>query len=581
MYDWLAPYREKDALRVLEELSIQHAQLGGPTGLRIIELIKQRDYEGIVRFDLDMNEVGWDIFHLIHCRQALAFWQKYRELDIPTIDKEAAAVSKYWAAEESCKLTNECFRLERLGLFQFLPHIESALRGARARIRRVLGNAPSISELQLEFGPGATTSIKRRDAVPQEKLADPPSCSYDLYASGFLPTLLREMPHYTSEHAVDHFLQEVSPGELVRGFARRAGPNELWAWEVETVPVKLEPAKLGFVPKNALTHRSIDVQPTLNTLLQKGIGTHMRKLLLARAGVDIRDQTRNQRVARYGSITNETATLDLSSASDLIARGLVKYLLPDDWFRLLAGAACSQTTWKGTTHVLQKFCSMGNGFTFPLETLIFWALSSAVLGSRDFWLSVYGDDIIVPTDYSARVIVALEGAGFEINKKKSFVDGPFRESCGAEYYSGISTRPYFQKKVVSCETLFTLHNFYFRENNPEMCKAVLNHIPEYFHWIVGPDGYGDGHLLSDRWTKKRNRNMRRSGYGGSCFTTFTRAQAFRLSRFPGDYVTPLYCHYIRDSTEEDSLPTRFSKDGRPMWPNGTESYKSVEIYTFV
>lgn len=583
MYDWISAYSDPDAITVLEDLSIQHALRGGPVGAEIAALIKAHDYAALIRFELNPNAPDWGIYSLIECRQALAFWQKYEPLVVPGVDKEATAAGKFWETEKACSFTNECFVQHSLGRFSFLPHVERALRGARARIKRVLGGAPSIDELPLKFGPGATATIRKADAVPQEKLADRPSCSYDLLASGLLPELLRSMPHYTTEHSTKHWFEPVPSDVTWEGkeSAARAHSNKHWVWLVESVDVDVMTSSLSFVPKNALTYRSIDVQPTLNTILQGGIGRTMRKLLLARAGVDIRDQTQNQRLAQYASITGILATLDLSSASDLIARELVRYLVPADWYRLLAGAACSQTRYNGTTHVLQKFCSMGNGFTFPLETLIFWALSDEPLGDRNYWLSVYGDDIIVPANKAGDVVAALEGAGFIVNKKKSFVDGPFRESCGVEYYSGISTRPYFQKDAVSCETLFTLHNFYFRENNPEMCKSVLAHIPEYFHWVVGPDGYGDGHLLSNRWTKKRNRSMRRAGYGGSCFTTFTRKPAYKMSRFPGDYVTPLYCLYIRgDGDMEDSTPTLFTESGRPLWPNGTESYRSVDIYTF-
>jgi len=74
---------------------------------------------------------------------------------------------------------------------------------------------------------------------------------------------------------------------------------------------------------------------------------------------------------------------------------------------------------------------MGNGFTFPLETLIFWALTRAVCGSTAT-VSAYGDDIICPSDRAEDVIAVLTEVGFSVNLEKSFWNGPFRESCGSD-----------------------------------------------------------------------------------------------------------------------------------------------------
>ena len=71
---------------------------------------------------------------------------------------------------------------------------------------------------------------------------------------------------------------------------------------------------------------------------------------------------------------------------------------------------------------------MGNGFTFELETLLFYALTMAVCGKGNFVrVSVYGDDIICPTEHAQAVTSILVEAGFQLNLGKSFSSGPFQK----------------------------------------------------------------------------------------------------------------------------------------------------------
>jgi hypothetical protein len=97
---------------------------------------------------------------------------------------------------------------------------------------------------------------------------------------------------------------------------------------------------------------------------------------------------------------------------------------------------------------LEKFSSMGNGYTFELETITFAAIAMSVchdcvLG-RD--VHVFGDDIIVPSRHATEVCELLSLLGFSLNVKKTFLEGSFRESCGGDYYDGVGVRPYQLKE---------------------------------------------------------------------------------------------------------------------------------------
>lgn len=591
---WLDQYSIEESLEIYRELALEHLRLVDvPKAAILRDLLQRRDWASVLKVELDYGE-GYSIWSYIQIRQALGFFQKLNDLDIG-IDRTLVARDKFYKTEFHCAITNDLFAARIRGGLSFLPHIEDALRRARERIARLLGPAPKISELRMKHGPGASTNVKRKDAAAVEKFARGIQCSPNLHASGLLPVILRQVPHWTAAHATSYYVDEDG-------------------WLCESLPVSICYGKLGFVPKNATTYRTTVTEPPLNMFVQLGIGDVIAERLRS-VGIDTRDQSANRAFAREGSLTGRIATLDLVSASDMIARQLVRFLLPDDWFFLLDStrSATIIDRWLKTgvkTLDLQKFSSMGNGFTFPLETLIFWALTSSVSADPKR-VSCYGDDIICPTENVGDVIAILEHCGFSVNTKKSFSTGLFRESCGADYINGIDIRPYYAKHRVSAASLFVLHNFYVKENNFDMADAVREKIhPELA--IFGPPGYGDGHLhypaiMNGEWvldslTPKRFNAAK--GWGGFRFDTFTKTPVAKRTKYPGDWITPLYATYIRGDAAEDWSQDETSQqlcqvfgdegplevqrvlfsstkhDGRPIWTYpGSEGYSRVSIYT--
>lgn len=203
------------------------------------------------------------------------------------------------------------------------------------------------------------------------------------------------------------------------------------------------------VLKNTEIDRCACKEPDFNMYMQKGVGDYIRSKL-RRVGIDLNDQSRNRYLAKVGSQTNSLATLDLSSASDSICRELVFQLLPIHWFVLLDSIRSHKTYIDGDIHVNEMFSSMGNGFTFELESLLFYAIArtAAYFGGHPGIISVYGDDIIVPSPVFNDLVWCLSVFGFEVNTKKSFADGPFRESCGGHYHDGIDITPFYVKAPI-------------------------------------------------------------------------------------------------------------------------------------
>ena len=116
------------------------------------------------------------------------------------------------------------------------------------------------------------------------------------------------------------------------------------------------------------------MEPLLNGFVQKGTDLEMRRLL-RKVGIDLSDQSHNQRLAKRGSEGgfNPYCTIDLSAASDSLSYEVVKSFLPAEWFEYLCDIRAPRFLLAGADHTerYEKFCSMGNGFCFPLQTLLF------------------------------------------------------------------------------------------------------------------------------------------------------------------------------------------------------------------
>jgi len=212
--------------------------------------------------------------------------------------------------------------------------------------------------------------------------------------------------------------------------------------------------RVQFVPKNWKTFRTIACEPTGTLPFQLAFDEFVKERLLP-YGIDLSDQSRNQRMAFEASVGKRYATLDLSAASDTVSYNVVAWLLPVPYFDYLDRLRASRYKCGSLTGEYGKFSSMGNGATFALETLIFAAACHAV-GSKDF--SVYGDDIIISREHSGDLIRLLKFLGFVVNQEKSHVSGSYHESCGEHWFNGVSMTPFFLRG--------------FTRVKPDMCHIV-------------------------------------------------------------------------------------------------------------
>lgn len=232
-------------------------------------------------------------------------------------------------------------------------------------------------------------------------------------------------------------------------------------------------SRLVAVPKTYAGPRLIAAEPSEHMWCQQSLlsyfATRSAQSWISRFIV-FDDQSQNQRMCIAGSVTGSLSTIDLSMASDCVTPDLVGNLFRTSP-KLLSALRATRTLFVSQqltnkvseTLVLKKFSTMGNAYTFPVESLAFLAIVlAAVLTHRrkDVKLetiealigevSVFGDDLIVPTDSREAICSALEMLHFKVNTTKSFWSGNFRESCGVDSFRGHDVTPiYYRQRYIS------------------------------------------------------------------------------------------------------------------------------------
>nr|UJQ85034.1 MAG: hypothetical protein 3 [Leviviridae sp.] len=408
-------------------------------------------------------------------RQIATFLKKFPFTEEESsLDPRAVAVEKLHAAERQCEKTNRRISEtpqgelpEWIGAAQSL--IEEVLQPLTGR--RVMKIISSGSH-----GPGATLSSNGNRTTTYYKYLDLPY-TVTTKAAPYAYAAMSANPRWLD------YLESSGRRKELPPIAAPQYQKELMLFKDCCTLVTSD--KITFVPKDARTERPIAVGASLNIYLQLGVKTYMEERL-KQFGVDLTNQTRNQELARQGSryayvggVENDSqfSTIDMASASDTISIEIVKLLLPNEWFAFLSDLRHESGTLDGEEILYEKFSAMGNGFTFPLESLIFWAVAKAaakVSGapSQTKDIAVYGDDLIVRRSASSHVLHALEWAGFLINTEKSFISGYFKESCGADYFRGHNVRPFYLKRRVT-----TYEDVYFILNSMSLMGVEHRSTP--------------------------------------------------------------------------------------------------------
>lgn len=391
----------------------------------------------------DSNQYFWD-------NQLVKLLSKYPFAGYDEVG-EANAVTLFLECENLNTLTNDRWRT-------LAP--SDGIERVADRLDDILGIPPSVEEVMSSggWGPGVVEdyNFSTKETGPEFKFAAMPSLTPNLIP--IATRILETVPAWDAS---------------LRGIY---GRHERF--------VVVEGSTLFTVPKKFKMKRCALKEPMLNAWMQSGLGSIMRRRFTQSTGVDLRwSWSVNQELARIGSLTGIFCTVDLQSASDSVCRGPLKSIAHPGWFGLWEACAsdscelppnASELLPQGILrHRFQMMSSMGNGFTFELESILFYAIVTSIVpgiwtpniqggGKRVLtWphVSVFGDDLVFPAAYYDQVVQMLTEFGFTVNKDKSFKEGPFRESCGKDYFLGVDTRPlYITKRLDNGSSVITLAN---------------------------------------------------------------------------------------------------------------------------
>lgn len=189
-------------------------------------------------------------------------------------------------------------------------------------------------------------------------------------------------------------------------------------------------SRLATVPKDKDVDRVIEVECLGNMIVQRTIGNGIRQIMRHTMDVDLDTaQTVHQSMIKSA----EFATIDLSNASNSNWLAVVEWFFPKRLYSLLNRSRAAVVSYDGEYHGLNMLSPMGNGFTFEVMSVFLLSLCRTLDPSS----RVFGDDIIIRNQYAETLIGALLVCGYKINETKTFINSPFRESCGSFYHDEI------------------------------------------------------------------------------------------------------------------------------------------------
>lgn len=432
-----------------------------------------------------------------------------KNVDAPgstALSRKAAALQKFEEAEYACCLYNT-----RSGVREYSTLVAQVIGDAQCLARDILGpldtRAFRAVFAEARYGSGMTFGdTSKTDTSLAVKLTGKQTVTKDL---------IQYLPFFAFENPLWWGLLDKENVSIVRG------------------------NRVTTVPKTAETDRTIAIEPSLNMLCQRGVDIYMRRRLL-RYGVDLSDQTRGWPLAARGSLDGSYATIDLSSASDTLSTRVVMEFLDREWYVFLDDIRSKEyTTDKGKSwRTYQKFSSMGNSFTFPLETLIFFSVASVCTRytSPRSQCIVYGDDIVVPRAAYALCSEVLQVLGFTPNPSKSYAVGNFRETCGHDYYCGVDVRPIYVRSNPRTEVeVYNLFNRFLNNRQGVSFENTLEYLfslverplfqPRYYAPSVTFHGwephlsviYDGGFMVPESFAKNRVKSFWHDGFQAKCY----------------------------------------------------------------
>lgn len=465
-------------LEIYDALLTDLAPIGAPETLR--DAVRRRDIVSIRSHE--WPAAGYDSYIFKKVYQLESFFKRYIfEEDVYDDDALREKAKSDFIASQA-----------EFGLPAVVPEsVKKTLNLARTIVHGIVGEFDMDTFCQsCKWGRGAARNLPLRKSYLDERLS---------LISGTV-----------TQH--EYFSRVVSDDNLLAAACENA--------QVEVVDY----VKYATVPKSYKAHRGIAPDTILGGFLSQGLGVYLRERLETETHIQLKHaQMRHKQLAQRASKTGAYATIDMSKASDSFVWDHVAWLMPNSWHEVLGVVKTDKISIDidgGVLLPLKSYMLMGSGHTFPLQTLLFYSIAEAVrraLGARGK-VHCFGDDLIVPTS-TARVLVrVLEEIGFTINTEKSFLEGPFRESCGGDYHLGVDVRPFmFKGSGADSMSLNQVLSSILKIANGLLARWTEWEIPTTLH------------VLWKEWGKLTDRPMPQGIYG---VTGDAQAINYSLANYP-------------------------------------------------
>jgi hypothetical protein len=372
-----------------------------------------------------------------------------------------------------------------------------------------------------------------KDAIPRPGpgATNQPTKKYERYEPHILFTSIHETFDYT-----EWFFTRPEDAFPV------SAPSILGTLRVVDEPT----SRFKFVPKTWAKARGICIESFevqwLQQAIRRSITKHLERHPFYSKRITLNDQSTNAWMAIMSSVSKTFATLDMSEASDRVARELVMKIFAshDEFVTILEALS---TKWieppreagKGFKGMLStnKFAPMGSALCFPIMSLVHMFLIRAIiqlyapklphLHSTNVF--VYGDDLVLPSSCVHLVYEWLPKFGMKLNETKSFYHSHFRESCGTHAYYGHDITPTYVREIPKfgsgsainsiIETEYQFHRkglhsaaHTMRDSLIRLSKSVDRYVPVSSNVLGFKRDYGDPAAQNDKCFPPYNGRVR-------------------------------------------------------------------------
>lgn len=247
--------------------------------------------------------------------------------------------------------------------------------------------------------------------------------------------------------------------------------------------------ELVAVPKSATKLRLIAKEDRYKLRSQAPFMDFLFSFIKDELGMDLRDQSGNQKMALFGSCNNKIATLDVKDGSNCVLHTLSNYIFGHlKFYKALEGTVSrffvlphnyrgfrpkeDMIVFRGSdgrkvlAYKNHSFSAQGSFVCFPwlvlyltvaiLVETIMQDCSDLGVDAQNLsdsqlrelvnrmikQIQLFGDDIIVPVRWADRLIDNMEKYWFvQINRQKTYYKSQFRESCGLDAFHGKVVTP--------------------------------------------------------------------------------------------------------------------------------------------